>query len=199
MYPLCERNMEKPISLSEYVKLHLVAMATASEELQHSSELPPLQNLESVFVNDYMLSMGQTTCEDDEFELSKFEVLTVIRATLQSVCRLLNLKEISDPSCPLRPYLEALRHEFDTGYEVDNLPQLKELRDRTEPELREYFNGLMNFLKSQKPDDVTGFVLLAFQSNNITQYASSVDPGTIPAALREVANRIESRDTVTRP
>jgi hypothetical protein len=198
MYPLCERNMEKPISLSEYVKLHLVAMATASEELQHSSELPPLQNLESVFVNDYMLSMGQTTCEDDEFELSKFEVLTVIRATLQSVCRLTGQKDLNDPNCIFHPYLQALRQEFDTGNQ-QNLPPLKELQDRTEPELRLYFNSLMDFLKSQKPADVTGFVLLTFQSNNITQYASSVDPSTIPAALREVANRIESRDRVTRP
>lgn len=190
--------MEKPISLSEYVKLYSVAMATASEELQHASELPLLSKLESVFVNNYMLSPGQTACEDDEFQLSKFEVIVVIRATLQSVCRLLGLKDINDPSCPLHPYLQALRHEFDTSKQQD-LPPLKELQDRTEPELRLYFNGLMDFLKSQKPADVTGFVLLAFQSNKLTQYASSVDPGTIPAALREVANRIESRDHVTRP
>ena len=68
----------------------------------------------------------------------------------------------------------------------------------TEPELRTYFNHIMAELKRSAPDDLIGWMLVGFQENGITQYVSSVDPMTAPDALRELADRLESRTIVER-
>jgi len=43
-----------------------------------------------------------------------------------------------------------------------------------------------------------GAMLVIFQDDGICQYGSTIDPETAPAALRELANRIETRTTVKR-
>ena len=72
------------------------------------------------------------------------------------------------------------------------------LQDLTEPELREFFDGLMEMLQICKPDDVIGWMLIGFQDDGISQYVASIDPETAPQALRELADRIERRETVKR-
>lgn len=72
------------------------------------------------------------------------------------------------------------------------------LQDMTEPELAKFFNGLMAWLQSRKPSDVIGWMLIGFQDDGISQYVASIDPSTAPAALRELADRLERRETVTR-
>lgn len=68
----------------------------------------------------------------------------------------------------------------------------------TEPELREHLNHILRFVKRHETDDTIGSMLIIFQEDGITQYGATVDPETAPAALRELADRIEQRDTVKR-
>lgn len=49
----------------------------------------------------------------------------------------------------------------------------------------------------QTPDTI-GSMLVIFQDDGITQYGATVDPETAPQALRELADRIERRQTVKR-
>jgi hypothetical protein len=75
---------------------------------------------------------------------------------------------------------------------------MKEMQDMTEPELREHLNRQLRFISSQQTPDTIGSMLIIFQSNGITQYGATVDPETAPQALRELADRIERRQTVKR-
>lgn len=72
------------------------------------------------------------------------------------------------------------------------------MQDMTEPELRDYFNLLMSATKSIMPPDVLGFMIICFQEDKITQYASSIEPDGAVQALRELADRLERRETVKR-
>jgi hypothetical protein len=74
----------------------------------------------------------------------------------------------------------------------------KELQDMTEPELKEYFNGLMKTIHAARTPDTIGAMLIVFQTNGISQYAASIDPEPAPQALRELADRLEKRQTVKR-
>ena len=74
----------------------------------------------------------------------------------------------------------------------------KLLRDMTEPELSAYLAELLHYIKSRHTEDVIGSMLIIFQDDGITQYGATVDPETAPEALRELADRIESRTTVKR-
>ena len=75
---------------------------------------------------------------------------------------------------------------------------MRRMRDMTEPELREYFNLLMAATQSLMPPDVLGFMIVCFQSDKITQYAASIEPEGAAQALRELADRLERRETVKR-
>jgi len=68
----------------------------------------------------------------------------------------------------------------------------------TEPELREFFNDRMELLKRKMPKDGQKFMLLVFQDDGISQYAASIQPEGAIKALRELADRLERRETVTR-
>jgi len=72
------------------------------------------------------------------------------------------------------------------------------MQDMTEPELSEYFNLLMAATKSVMPPDVLGFMIICFQADKITQYAASIEPEGAVQALRELADRLERRETVKR-
>lgn len=77
-------------------------------------------------------------------------------------------------------------------------PHLKRLEDMNEPELSAHFSGIMEYVDEQQPDDVTGSMVITFMNNGITQYVSSIDPESAPAVLRELADRLERRQTVKR-
>ena len=75
---------------------------------------------------------------------------------------------------------------------------VKLMQDMTEPELKEYFNLLMSATKEVMPPDVLGFMIICFQADKITQYAASIEPEGAIQALRELADRLERREAVTR-
>lgn len=74
----------------------------------------------------------------------------------------------------------------------------KKLQDMTEPELREHMSHQLQYIKSCQTEDTIGSMLIIFGADKITQYGATVDPETAPQALRELADRIERRETVKR-
>ena len=74
----------------------------------------------------------------------------------------------------------------------------KQLKYMTEPELSAHLTKQLRFIKSCQTKDTIGSMLIIFQDDGITQYGSTVDPETAPQALRELADRIEQRQTVKR-
>lgn len=72
------------------------------------------------------------------------------------------------------------------------------MKDMNEPELKAYFNALMDLIKTVTPPDVTGFILVQCTDQGIAQYASSLKREGAIDALRECADRLERRDTVER-
>lgn len=74
----------------------------------------------------------------------------------------------------------------------------KLLQDMTEPELGAHMTKQLRFIKSCHTADTIGSMLIIFQENGITQYGATIDPETAPQALRELADRLESRSTVKR-
>ncbi len=72
------------------------------------------------------------------------------------------------------------------------------MKDMTEPQLSQHLTKQLRFIKSCHTPDTVGSMLIIFQDNGITQYGSTIDPETAPAALRELADRIEKRQTVKR-
>lgn len=76
------------------------------------------------------------------------------------------------------------------------MPKL--MKYMTEPELSEHLSRQLRFIKSCQTKDTIGSMLVIFQEDGITQYGATVDPETAPQALRELADRIEKRQTVKR-
>lgn len=76
------------------------------------------------------------------------------------------------------------------------MPKL--MRDMTEPELSEHLSKQLRFIKSCQTKDTIGSMLVIFQDDGISQYGATIDPETAPQALRELADRIERRETVKR-
>lgn len=74
----------------------------------------------------------------------------------------------------------------------------KLMRDMTEPELAEHLTRQLRFIRSCQTKDTIGSMLVIFQDDGIAQYGATVDPETVPQALRELADRIERRETVKR-
>jgi hypothetical protein len=74
----------------------------------------------------------------------------------------------------------------------------KLLRYMTEPELREHLNKQLRFIKDCQTEDTIGSMLVVFGEDGICQYGATVDPETVPQALRELADRLERRETVKR-
>ena len=75
---------------------------------------------------------------------------------------------------------------------------MREMQDMTEPELKFYFNSIMTLLKDLMPPDVEGYLLMVFQKNGITQYASSIEREGAIASLRELADGLEKKGVVDR-
>lgn len=117
------------------------------------------------------------------------------------------------PDCQTEHLIESngvliKRPETDEGIELEQLKiMLNEIVPRgfdrvmsqmTEEELSEHMTHQMDYIERCATLDTIGAILLVFADNQLTQYASSIDPASVPAALREMADRLERRDTVTR-
>ena len=75
---------------------------------------------------------------------------------------------------------------------------VKLLQHMTEPELRAYFDGMFRQIRNWQTADTIGCMLVVFQADGITQYGATIDPATAPQALRELADRLERRQTIER-
>lgn len=69
------------------------------------------------------------------------------------------------------------------------------MRRMSKAELTEHINRQLRFVSMHSTPDTLGAMLILFQDNGITQYGASVDPETAPEALRELADRLERRET----
>jgi hypothetical protein len=72
------------------------------------------------------------------------------------------------------------------------------MQHMTESELSENLGKQLRFIKSCHTPDTVGSMLVIFQDDGITQYGATIDPEAAPSALRELADRIERRQTVKR-
>lgn len=77
-------------------------------------------------------------------------------------------------------------------------PPPKLMEHMTEPELSAHLTRQLRFIKGCQSEDTVGSILIIFQRDRITQYGATVDPETVPQALRELADQIEKRETVKR-
>lgn len=78
-----------------------------------------------------------------------------------------------------------------------------QLRDMDEPQMRLYFNMLAGAVEGILPGGPSAngrslFVLLVFDEPGLAQYVSNCDRSTVVQALRECADRLESREDVPR-
>lgn len=71
------------------------------------------------------------------------------------------------------------------------------LSDMTEPELREVMIAAAKAARSALPAG-TQIILLAMDESNIAQYIATVHRSSVVQFLRETADRLESREDVTR-
>lgn len=74
----------------------------------------------------------------------------------------------------------------------------KLMKYMNEPELNAHLSKQLRYIQSCQTADTIGSMLVIFQDDGITQYGATVDPETAPQALRELADRIERRQTVKR-
>lgn len=74
----------------------------------------------------------------------------------------------------------------------------KLMKDMTQDELSIHLGGQLEFIKKCQTSDTLGAMLVIFEEDNVTQYGATIDPECAPAALRELADRIENRQTIKR-
>ncbi len=74
---------------------------------------------------------------------------------------------------------------------------MKTLDDMTEPELHRTLINAAKGTHTSLPVGTT-FILIACGESNIGQYVSNMQRDTIPQLLREVADRLERKEDVTR-
>lgn len=135
-----------------------------------------------------------------------------IKVWLESVVRPLLEEECADPE-----HLALLQISKDQSLDIGKTMSIyvfsvlakladyddyEKLPDRmehmNEPELAEHMNRQLRFIKGSQTEDTIGSMLVVFQEDGITQYGATLDPETTPNALRELAARIEYRETVKR-
>ncbi len=79
---------------------------------------------------------------------------------------------------------------------------MKAMKDMTEPELRDLMNAVARAVNRELPAPWAGhrsqFVVLVFDDPAVAQYISSCDRSTMVEALRECADRLESREDIPR-
>ena len=92
--------------------------------------------------------------------------------------------------------IEAYRKSMHA--EISKRPEPPLMRHMTEPELDAHLSAKIRYLKATQTPDTIGSMLIIFQDNGVCLYSATIDPETAPQALREVADRIEKRETVKR-
>jgi hypothetical protein len=80
---------------------------------------------------------------------------------------------------------------------------MRALRDMTEPELKTYMRMLAEATESIMPAGPSAsgrslFVILVFDDPGLAQYVSNCDRENMVQALRECADRLESREDIPR-
>ena len=78
---------------------------------------------------------------------------------------------------------------------------MKRLEHMTEPELREFLNTLaggIELMASELGVEKPHFCLVVFNDPKVAQYVSNCRRGDIIQAMRETANRLASKEDVTR-
>lgn len=80
---------------------------------------------------------------------------------------------------------------------------MRSLREMDEPRMRAYFGNLAEVVESILPAGPSAkgrclFCLLVFDDPGLAQYVSNCDRSTMVRALRECADRLESREDVPR-
>lgn len=99
----------------------------------------------------------------------------------------------------IRKRIKAFAAESKTLAQADKQIGTQLMRDMTEPELSEHLNQQLRFIRVSETADTIGSMLVIFQDDGICQYgATSINPDDAPAALRELADRLEKRQTVKR-
>ena len=74
----------------------------------------------------------------------------------------------------------------------------KLLKDMDESEMRKHIVLQLSLLQCVATPDTLGHLLVILQDDGNAQYCGTVDLKSVPSALRELADRIERQDTVTR-
>ena len=92
---------------------------------------------------------------------------------------------------------EIAQQTVEMGIQIPHPPD-KRMEHMTEPELSEHLTHQLRFIKGCQSEDTIGSMLIIFQEDQITQYGATVHPENVPQALRELADRLEARDTVER-
>lgn len=72
------------------------------------------------------------------------------------------------------------------------------MQDMTEPQLSDHLGRQLRFVQNCETSDTIGSMLVIFQDDGITQYGATVMREDAPAALRELADRLENNTTVKR-
>lgn len=113
-----------------------------------------------------------------------------------------------DLAGPLKPGLQPVIEDIRLLVEIVNQvmkmghcipsPPDKLMEHMTEPELSVHLSRQLKFIKACQSEDTVGSMLIIFQKDMICQYGATVDPEQAPKALRELADRIERRETVKR-
>ncbi len=107
-------------------------------------------------------------------------------------------------STALKPAVDDIRFLVDIVNQVMKMghcipgPPDKLMEHMTEPELSAHLSRQLKFIKKCQSEDTVGSMLIIFQKDMICQYGATVDPEQAPKALRELADRIERRETVKR-
>ncbi len=136
-----------------------------------------------------------------------------IKVWLESVVRPLLAKECADPEQlavlhvgrdrgdaigeVMAPYVFSVLAALADYDDFEPLPNRME--HMTEPQLGEHLARQLRFIEGSQTQDTIGSMLVIFQEDGVTQYGATVDPETVPDALRELAGRIEYRETIKRP
>lgn len=71
------------------------------------------------------------------------------------------------------------------------------LRELTEPELRQFMDGLGDVVQCSLPAG-TLFALLIFDHPRVVQYVGNANRADMIRAMREAASRLEAREDITR-
>lgn len=76
------------------------------------------------------------------------------------------------------------------------LPAL--LKDMTEPQLSEHLNRMLRYIAACETPDTMASLLVVIEEDQVVQYGATRRLAELPQALRELADRLESRTTVER-